>query len=260
MKIACSLMVLSLLVLGIEERTQPSAQQHEGDLARGKRLFQSQCARCHGMLGEGGTGANLKRPMLTNAPDDQSLLQVIRSGIPGRGMPGTRFRSPTDIKQIAGYVRSLGQAAHEPLPGDPGVGRRIFERARCSKCHIIEGQGGSIGPELTSIGTSRGPTFLRQAIVHPGGERAKDRAGYETYLVVVALTKSGRLVQGVRINEDTFTLQLRDEENRFHSLRKHDLELLQKTDGSIMPSFETTLSPADIDHLVSYLASLGRRP
>src|SRR5262249_55405702 len=59
------------------------------DQARGKRLFEGQCARCHGMQGGGGIGANLRRPKLRRAADDESLFDLIQNGIPGTGMPDT---------------------------------------------------------------------------------------------------------------------------------------------------------------------------
>jgi cytochrome c oxidase cbb3-type subunit 3 len=64
-------------------------------------------------------------------------------------------------------------------------------------------------------------------------------------------------VRGIRINEDTFTLQLRDADNRLYSFRKQDLkELNRESGGSLMPSYQTVFSPTEIDDLIAYLASL----
>jgi cytochrome c oxidase cbb3-type subunit III len=64
-------------------------------------------------------------------------------------------------------------------------------------------------------------------------------------------------VRGLRINEDTFTLQLRDADNRLYSFRKQDLkELKRDSSGSLMPSYKTVFSPTEIDDLIAYLASL----
>jgi cytochrome c1 len=61
----------------------------------------------------------------------------------------------------------------------------------------------------------------------------------------------------VRVNEDSFTIQLRDYEDRFHSLRKNELKDLKKEFGvSTMPSYKT-LAAAELDDLIAYLASLG---
>ena len=65
-------------------------------------------------------------------------------------------------------------------------------------------------------------------------------------------------MRGARINEDTFTIQMRDSNNQFHSFRKADLRQIEKEFGkSLMPSFKDRLSASEVDDLVAYLSSLG---
>jgi putative heme-binding domain-containing protein len=251
-------LVMVVLATGAARDPRPGASAP--DEARGKRLFEGQCARCHGMQGGGGLGANLRRPRLRQAPDDASLFNVIRSGIPGTGMPFTFAMTDDEVRDVVAYVRSLGRVPPEPLPGDPEKGQLVFQKAECATCHIVAGQGGNLGPELTDIGDRRGVLFLRTALLHPGKDRAVTAEGYATFLPILAVTRDGRVLTGVRVNEDTFTIQLRDTSNRLHSLQKGDLEELRKLDVSIMPPYEKTLSPSDIDQLVSYLASLKAKP
>jgi putative heme-binding domain-containing protein len=226
------------------------------DQDRGKRLFEGQCARCHGMQGGGGMGANLRRPKLRHAADDQGLFDLIRNGLPGTGMPFTWAMSDNEVRDVVAYVRSLGRIPAEPLPGDPGKGQRIYGKAQCASCHIVAGKGGSLGPELSDIGSRRGIEFLRGAMLHPGKDRILTSEGYGTYVPVLAVHKDGRTLTGMRVNEDTFTIQLRDSSNRLYSLQKSDLESLHKLEGSVMPTYEKMLSRSDIDDVVSYLASL----
>jgi putative heme-binding domain-containing protein len=226
------------------------------DEARGKRLFEGHCARCHGIQGGGGTGANLRRSKLERAPDDARLFDLIRDGISDSGMPSAWAMSDNEVRDVIAYVRALGRVAPEPLPGDPTKGKLVYHKADCANCHIIAGEGGSLGPELTEVGARRGVQFLRDALLHPGKDRALSKDGYATHLPVLAVKKDGRVLTGIRVNEDTFTIQLRDADNRFYSLRKSDLEEQQKLDVSVMPPYERTLSQSDIDQLVSYLASL----
>jgi putative heme-binding domain-containing protein len=230
------------------------------DQARGKGLFEGQCGRCHGMQGGGGTGANLRRPRLQRAPDDASLFELIRDGIPESGMPYTWAMSDDEVRDVIAFVRSLGRVAPEPLPGDPARGKLVYHKADCGNCHIIAGKGGSLGPELTDVGARRGIHFLRSALLHPGKDRPVNAEGYATHLPVLAVKKDGRLLTGLRVNEDTFTIQLRDGNNRLYSLQKSDLEALHQLDVSMMPAYEKTLSPSDIDQLVSYLANLKGTP
>ena len=81
--------------------------------------------------------------------------------------------------------------------------------------------------------------------------------GFVEFLPVRVVTGDGREVRGVRINEDPFTIQLRDTTNQFHSYRKSDLKQLDKEFGkSLMPSFRGRLTDAEVEDLVAYLASL----
>ena len=236
----------------------PIPTQTPEDLARGRRLFQGQCARCHGMDGAGGTGPGLNRSVLGRAPDDQALFSVIKEGIPGTEMPRAWQMIEGEIWQVAGYVRSLGQTARVSLPGKPDRGKRLYEtKGRCATCHIVGGQGGSFGPDLTEIGTRRGVTHLRSALLNPGSSKARDSAGYISFLVMRVVVQDGREVRGIRINEDTFTLQIRDADNRVHSFRKQELkELTREPRESLMPSYQAVFSPTEIDDLLAYLASL----
>ena len=65
-------------------------------------------------------------------------------------------------------------------------------------------------------------------------------------------------MRGIRLNEDVFTIQLRDSSGKFHSIRKSNAELIRKeTNASLMPSFAGRVSDAELDDLVAYLSSLG---
>ena len=261
-----SYLVLAILFAAAPAFGQsPLADLTDADLANGKRLFEGQCARCHGMRGTGGEGANLARPILPHAADDSALFSVIRSGIPGSGMAGTRSMTDQEVWQVAGYVRSLGRIAVVSLPGDAERGKVIYEtKGGCQACHIVHGQGGSLGPELTAVGTRRGSDYLRQALLDPGASLPDSLMlppGYAEFLLVRVVTRDGREVRGMRVNEDAFTIQLRDQNDHFHSFRKPDLREMEKEFGkSLMPSYQGRLSTSEIDDLVAYLASLRGEP
>src|SRR5216684_8708624 len=131
--------------------------QTPGDVAAGKRLFQAQCARCHGQEGSGGEGPSLARPVLMHAKDDVALVTLIRTGIEGTEMPGNFILSDHEISQLAPYVRSLGKIAPVPVPGDTGRGKQLYAKANCGTCHMVRGQGGSLGPDLSDAGVRRSP-------------------------------------------------------------------------------------------------------
>lgn len=220
------------------------------DRALGKRLFDSQCAVCHGQGGTGGRGPALTRPKLAKAPDAESLRKAIAEGLPPE-MPGAWQLSVRELASVADYVRSLGTVAPEKLPGDAVRGAAVFRSKGCAGCHIVSGQGTPRGPELTAIGAKRNAAYLRTSVLKPAEQLPED------YLLVEAVPVSGKTVRGVRAAEDPFTIQIADAAGNFHSLRKAELkELRRLREASSMPAFEKSLTAGEVDDLVAYLASL----
>jgi cytochrome c oxidase cbb3-type subunit III len=218
-------------------------------LAAGKRNFERHCALCHGIDGSGGRGPNLRHARLLHAPDDNALKGVIGDGIPPE-MPPAWFLSEEEVASVAAYVRSLGALPSEPLPGDRARGAAVFTKAGCARCHILAAQGFGYGPALTDIGERRSAPHIRQAILKPEATLP------EGFLFVKAVTASGEAVEGIRLNEDTFSIQIKDANGRFHSLRKAELRDLQKhRERSPMPSYSQILTPGELDDLVAYLAA-----
>jgi len=222
------------------------------DLATGKRIFDSQCAWCHGADGAGGNGPMLQRATLRHAANDKSLVEIVRNGVPGTEMPS--FVSALTERaawQTAAYVRSLGRVAVRPVPGDPRKGATLYESAGCGSCHMIAGQGRAIGPELTAIGALRGPSHLRESIVNPAATHPPG------FLVVRATTAAGAEIRGVRLNEDVFWIHIRDSGGTVHVLEKSQLlKLDRELDATLMPSYGSRFSESELNDLVAYLANL----
>ena len=249
----CWLALLALARLSTAQTApaDPLAALTPGDLAAGKSIFESHCALCHGMTGAGGKGAVLTMPRLKHATSNQELLAVIREGIDGTAMPRAWQLSENESIAVAGYVRSLGRVAPASLPGDRAKGRAVFAAERCGVCHMVSGQGASLGPDLTEVGARRGPDYLRRKILDPSG------AIEEGVVMLHAVARDGREIEGFRVNEDSFTIQIKDADNRFHSMRKDSLARLEKEAGKTwMPGLGGKLSAAETDDLVAYLASL----
>ena len=93
------------------------------------------------------------------------------------------------------------------------------------------------------------------------GTLAVPSRGYSEFLPVQVVARDGRTVRGVRLNEDAFTLQLRDASGAFHSFRKSDVKSITKEKGaSLMPNYRSRLSAGELDDLVAYLSGLGGTP
>jgi cytochrome c oxidase cbb3-type subunit III len=235
-----------------EEPVPPRLPVTPQNLALGEKLFQSQCAPCHGPHGDGGRGANLVRPKLRHASDAHELYRVIREGVPGTEMAGAEQLNGRELWLVTNFVETLGKRTPEAVPGDPVEGERIFRgKGNCLACHTAEVPGGLAGPELTDVGARRSAAYLKRALLEPEADVP------EEFLQVRLTTRDGKSLTGVRLNEDTFTIQIRDYSDQLHSFRKEELTAIDKQRGkSPMPSYKGTLSDAEITDLVAYLVSL----
>jgi putative heme-binding domain-containing protein len=160
-------------------------------------------------------------------------------------MPGfTSALTVTMAWQTAAYVRSLGRARTRALPGNSEHGAAVYDANGCGGCHILQGRGNALGPELTTIGALRGAPYLRDALVKP------EAAHPPGYLVVKATTTAGNVVRGIRVNEDVFYLHVRDARGTVHTLQKSDLSALDRGsgDGAVV----RIGCHGDLDDLVAY--------
>lgn len=252
MKRSWALLLTGVTALAAGPETKVKLPNNRADLLRGEKLFEVQCARCHGPKGAGARGPVLTRAKLSRAPDDAALIKILDEGIRGTEMPGAGAMSDREVRQTAAYVRSLGKVALKPVPGDAARGAEIYRgKGNCSSCHSIHGEGGVAGPDLSSIGESRSAAYLHESLINPGA------AVPEGYLLVTVVPKNGERVTGVRANEDSFSIQIRDSVGRSYSFWKSDLAQVDKQPGkSLMPSYQGQVSDGELTDLVAYLASL----
>ena len=137
-------------------------------IGAGQKLFATMCSGCHGAQGEGGRGPNLEDGLIVHSKDDMHLFDSIHKGVAGSEMPP--FNLPDEQTwQLLAFIRSLSApAAESRVPGDAEAGKAIFlGKARCSACHMILGQGGFTGPDLSNAGMSHSWKQLRQALLDP---------------------------------------------------------------------------------------------
>ncbi|MDH3272031.1 MAG: c-type cytochrome [Gemmatimonadota bacterium] len=256
----------ALLFFGLHAAPLPAQDvvSHEAELESGRSHYIANCARCHGVNGGGGEGPPLARSTLPRAPDDAALVRIMRTGISGSAMGSTWWLSRESLEQIALFVRSLAPASAdeaETLRGDPSRGRTVFEAEGCDRCHTVRGFGTGRGPDLTTVGSRRGASYLREAIVDPPAALPRGLTAmpsdFVDYLVVRAVDRDGRAVRGVRLNEDTYTIQIKDARGVIRTFYKPDLQSLDREfDRSLMQSYADRLSEEDLDDLIAYLATL----
>ncbi|MDQ6758673.1 MAG: c-type cytochrome, partial [Acidobacteriota bacterium] len=175
----------------------------------------------------------------------------ITGGLEEQGMPPSWHLLPNGPRLVAAYVRTLGAVQQSPVSGDSEHGRRVFQKAGCGTCHIVKGQGTAFGPELSGVGLRRTSPVLRNTILHP------DTSVPQGFLMVRVQAQGQPEVTGVRVNEDSFTIQVKDMNGRFHSFEKSKLATLERQPGKTpMPSYAKSVEGSDLDDLVAYLTSL----
>jgi cytochrome c oxidase cbb3-type subunit 3 len=242
-------MKLSLVIAGLIVPLC-CAQSNEGGLDQGKAVFRSNCAFCHGLTAQGGRGPNLiSSAMLHSSPDD-AIKVIITRGVPGTTMPAFDFHTD-DLDNLVQFLHSLS-GAHDTgakVPGDPVAGGLVYSRNGCSNCHRIGDAGSIYGPELTRVGAGRSLDYIRQSIVDPSADIAENYGG------VTVVTKDGRRVSGVRVNEDTFTVQIRKPDQAFALFDKSATKEVIHETKSMMPAYNH-LSATDLQNLLAYLETL----
>jgi cytochrome c oxidase cbb3-type subunit III len=224
------------------------------DIAYGARLYDAQCTTCHGATGDGVGGVDLKSGRFRNAVTDQDLTRVITGGIKGTGMQAFKLDS-SEIAGILAYIRNMNAFDRGSVKaGDAARGRAIFDgKGGCTRCHRAGAQGARVAPDLSDIGAVRSAGSLQRSLTDPTSQMMPINRP------VHIVTRDGAVINGRRLNEDTYTVQLIDDKERLVSLVKADLREYTIATVSPMPSFQTTLSTDDIADVVTYLLSLKGR-
>src|SRR5215813_4209898 len=181
------------------------------DVAQGEKTFRSHCSPCHGFKAEGGRGPNLATGVFYHGATDADLLRNISNGIDGTEMPGL-FYSPDRVWQVVAYIRSLNAGSKRASGSTVAAGEALFKRERCAQCHRIDGAGGRMGPDLSSIGKTRSIDHLRQSIVEPSADVR------QRYWVVNVTDAAGKTAEGFLMNEDTYSIQFIDAAGKLYSV------------------------------------------
>ncbi|MBP90366.1 MAG: hypothetical protein CMJ64_27280 [Planctomycetaceae bacterium] len=239
---------------------EPSPEQVAA-LAEGKAMYRGLCSGCHGGSGRGGKGPNLTDDRWLHGDKDEDITRVIQKGVPKTTMKklGESLKEE-QIAKIIAYVRLLGRAPtdnnwHPYLAGDAKLGQQLFfdekAKSQCSKCHTVNKQGGRVGPALDRIAVRRSPEYIMESILQ------SSKFIDPQYEAVQVVTDEGKVLKGLRVNESNFSIQFREEDGRFHSFLKRDLDEFQVLKTSLMPdNFAEQLTVKQLHDLFAFLLSL----
>jgi putative heme-binding domain-containing protein len=218
------------------------------DVENGSRLYRSNCFACHGPEGASIPGVDFRRGQFKRVSSDEDILRVIVTGVPGTAMPPTAVTDSQRLALVA-YIRSLSQSGTGT--GDAARGRTIVEgKGNCLSCHRINGKGSRLGPDLSEVGGIRTGVYLERSLLAP------EESVLPEHRMVRAVTRQGSVITGRRLNEDTHTIQLIDQDDRLHSLVKSDLRDYTLLTTSPMPSYKDKFSAEELADVVTYLISL----
>jgi putative heme-binding domain-containing protein len=251
--------LITLASLAVAADSNPFANDPKAAEA-GKSHFRINCSFCHGLGARGGgRGPDLTRANKKHGNSDAELFRTIRDGVPGTDMPAMMGSIGVEMKdqeiwQVISYLRSIEVKTPAPS-GDVVRGRELFHGAAgCSICHMVEGKGGRLGPDLTAIGGARSLESIIESVRNPDSQLAD---GYQTATVVTA---DGKKRKGIVMNEDRFTIQMMDTSERILLLERDKLLSFEKNPESLMPPYDKTrLSDKDLQDVVAYLLGLGAK-
>ena len=140
------------------------------------------------------------------------------------------------------------------IPGSASLGRAIFHSNHigCAKCHIINGYGGEIGPDLSQIARKHSAIALHEDILKP---HAAIAAGFETMTV---LTNKGTAMSGLQVSAGD-PIVLKDASGTIHSITRENTDTIFPSKNSLMPELANLLTTEELSSLIQFLQSAANQ-
>jgi cytochrome c oxidase cbb3-type subunit III len=249
---AAWLAMLFVVPLGAQNAIQDHPGQYtQADIDAGARIYNANCAQCHGVNGDMVSGIDLRRGLFRTAASDEDLARVITTGVATAGMPPFAL-GPSELTGAIAFIRAgFDRTSTAVKVGDPMRGRAIFEgKGGCTTCHRVSGRGPRLAPDLSDVGLARTPAALQRTLLDPSsGMMPINRP-------VRIVMKDGRTISGRRLNEDTYTVQVIDDKERLLSIAKSDVRTWEVQTKSPMPSYASSLTAEELSDLIAHLLTL----
>jgi cytochrome c oxidase cbb3-type subunit 3 len=230
---------------------------------RGRKVFGTYCAGCHGVAAKGGPGApDLVRSLLV-LDDEKGILiaPVIRDGRPDKGMPKLNVTEP-QISDIVAWLHVQTYAAghrttyefKDVVSGDAQKGKAYFNGAGgCSSCHSATG-------DLAGVAAKLDPISLQSRWLQPRptGRRGEGSHSAGSAPTATVTLSSGETVAGTIDHIDDFTISLRDSKNQFHSFTRNGNTPKVEVHDPLQTHTDMLrkYTDADIHNVTAYLVTL----
>jgi putative heme-binding domain-containing protein len=250
----CAIVFFAVVFCGTAARAQGqdrAPEYYQADIQYGAQIFATQCTACHGTSGDQIPGVNFRAGTFKRVVTDNDLRTTITNGVPGTAMQPFAFGA-SELTGIVSYLRNMSSVdVRSSMIGNAARGQALFTSAgNCATCHAVNGKGPRVAPDLGDIGTLRTADLLHRTLVDPAGTILPVNRS------VRAVTKDGKSINGRRLNEDTYTVQIIDEQERLVSLTKADLREFTVLKTTTMPSYKDKFSAQELADLEAYLLSL----
>jgi cytochrome c oxidase cbb3-type subunit 3 len=263
--LAAGLFIQAALAIAAAKPGYDSPEGNAAAVKEGSSMFRANCAPCHGLSARGGApGPDLSSGRWTHGSTDRDIFRTISQGVPGTDMPANGFED-SEIWAIIAYLRSLAPPNRQVVDGDTLNGKKIFEgSAGCSNCHMVNGSGGALGPNLSRVGAARSMTYLIDSIRQPDKELSSGMLDPNNhyaiplvYDTVTVITSDSRKITGIARNEDTYSVQLLASDQSLQFFLKKDVRSVIHERRSLMPPYpENVLSEPQLQDLIAYLETL----
>ena len=266
-----ALLLIAAIAPGVRAQDKNPLSDDANAAKLGEFEFRANCAFCHGLAARGGgRGPDLTRVQKKHGNSDADLFRTINGGVPGTAMPPNGATqqgvgmTEEEIWQVISYIHSVEVKASAQQTGNAARGKELFNgSAVCATCHMIQGKGGRLGPDLTASGSSRSTEYIVDSVRNPSRRLAQGlseamKEFSQEYETVTVTDERGQKFQGVVLNEDNFTLQMLDTREQLHLFEKDKLRSLEKSRESLMPKYDEKMLPEkDLQDIVAYLLSVG---
>ncbi len=207
-------------------------------------------ALINGALRSGPLTAKLLEALETGRIELVEIATEVRPSLERLADEDLRRRAAELLAQLPVVDRSAvieGRREALTIAGDRQRGGAIFA-AHCATCHLVEGVGARVGPDLSGI-AARPPEALMVDILDPSRDVPPD------YMNYVVATTDGRVLSGLLAGETATTIALRLPDGVAQSVAREDVERLQATGKSLMPEgFEARLDSRQLADLLAFLA------